>query len=175
MAIRKHVSVVLVAVAMLVVGLTLGGLWPQTPLHATTTDRGESFAIATGMVDADVEAVYFLDFLTGDLSAAVLSPLAGKFNAFYTYNVSSDLGVEPGKAPKYLMATGVASMRRSAKTAKLGAAVVYVAETNSGRVAAYALPWDASMANAGKGIMAKMVPLDMRQFRTAAVRGGASQ
>ena len=53
-------------------GLVLSGLWPQTPLHATATDRSDTFAIATGAVDDDTEAVYFLDFLTGDLRAVVL-------------------------------------------------------------------------------------------------------
>ena len=56
----------------LALGLVLSGLWPHTPLHAVSTDRGETYAIATGPVDNEVEAVYFLDFLTGDLGAIVL-------------------------------------------------------------------------------------------------------
>lgn len=175
MAIRFHVSGVVLALAMLIIGLTVGGLWPQAPLHATATDRAESFAIATGMVDTDIEAVYFLDFLTGDLRAAVLNFQNGKFNALYEYNVLADLGVEAGKTPKYMMVTGIADLRRSATRGKFGTSVVYVAEANSGRVAAYALPWDRSVAVAGRQITSKMQPLDARQFRTAAVRGGPTQ
>ena len=48
------------------VGLVLTGFLPDTPLHAVSTDRTDTFAMATGPVDSEVEAVYFLDFLTGD-------------------------------------------------------------------------------------------------------------
>ena len=59
----------LVAVGIgLVAGLVLSGFWPHTPLYAVATDRIETFAMATGPVDDEVEAVYFLDFLTGDLA-----------------------------------------------------------------------------------------------------------
>jgi hypothetical protein len=61
----------------LVGGLILCGVWPQTPLHAVATDRSETFAVATGFVDEGIEAVYFLDFLTGDLSAVVWADKAG--------------------------------------------------------------------------------------------------
>ena len=39
------------------------------PLHATATHGLDKFAIATGLVDDSVEALYFLDFLTGDMRA----------------------------------------------------------------------------------------------------------
>ena len=61
-----------------------------------------------------VEAVYFLDFLTGDLRAAALSKQTGKFHAFYQYNVNNDLGVDASKSPRYMMVTGVADLRRTA-------------------------------------------------------------
>src|SRR6185437_9083240 len=48
-------------------GLAIGGLLPMSPLHATATDRQESFAMATGMIEGGFEAIYTLDFLTGDL------------------------------------------------------------------------------------------------------------
>ena len=43
----------------------------------------DKFAIATGLVDNTVEALYFLDFLTGDMRAAVINPKNGKFTAFF--------------------------------------------------------------------------------------------
>ncbi len=57
--------------AGLIGGLILGGLWPHTPLYAIATDRADTFAMATGFLDSETrtEAVYFLDFLTGDLTA----------------------------------------------------------------------------------------------------------
>ncbi len=71
------------AVLGLVVGLNVSGVWPSIPLHATATQGLDKFAIATGLVDDSVEAVYFLDFLTGDLRAAVINPKNGKFNSFF--------------------------------------------------------------------------------------------
>ena len=49
-----------------VVAANLAGLWPQTPVHATATHGQENFAIATGPIGTDVEAVYILDYLTGE-------------------------------------------------------------------------------------------------------------
>src|SRR5437763_1827334 len=57
--------------ATLLVGIVLGGFLPHIPLHAVATDRAETYLMATGLLDTDVEAVYFLDCLTGDLFAAV--------------------------------------------------------------------------------------------------------
>ena len=70
------------------VGLVLAGRWPHTALHADAIDRGDSFVIATGLLRPTVEAVYFLDFLTGDLRAAVIAKQNGKFNAFFRRNVA---------------------------------------------------------------------------------------
>ena len=47
--------------------LVFAGYWPNVPMHAVATDRTEGFAVATGYCDESVEAVYFLDFATGDL------------------------------------------------------------------------------------------------------------
>ncbi|HEY1784002.1 MAG TPA: hypothetical protein VGG30_00590, partial [Pirellulales bacterium] len=47
-----------------VVGANVGGVWPQIPVHASATHGQENFAIATGPIGLDVEAVYILDYLT---------------------------------------------------------------------------------------------------------------
>ena len=62
----------------LIVGISLSGVLPQTPVHAVATHGQDSFAIATGLVQDNTEAIYFLDYLTGDLRAAVLSSQTGK-------------------------------------------------------------------------------------------------
>ena len=153
--------------AAFVVGLLVAGIWPNVPLHAVATDRSDGFAMATGQCDEQVEAVYFLDFLTGDLSAAVVSKQTGRFNAFYTYNVTGDLGVGPGRAPRYALTTGEADLRRSGgKTQSLSRALVYVAELNSGKVAAYAIPWSSSAWNAGQTLRGQFTLLDVGRFRT---------
>ena len=151
----------------LAVGLMLGGLWPQTSLHATATDRMDTFAIATGEVDEDVEAIYFLDFLTGDLRALIMGKQAGGFCGSYSFNVCEHLGIDPGRNPRYLMVTGVASIRRGGSRLQLSRAVVYVAEVTSGKVGAYAIPWNPSMAAAGQKMSGNLLPVAVDQFRAA--------
>jgi len=154
----------------LLAGLMIGGLWPETPLHAVATDRAENFSMATGFVDDGVEAVYFLDFLTGTLRAAVLSNQSRGFHAHYEANVNVDLAgvvqlsnaglaqtnaqrrkqnlpplpeIQMPASPNYLMTTGAIDIRRGAAArAQPAQAVVYVAETTTGIVLVYIIPWD---------------------------------
>ena len=152
----------------LVGGLMLSGIWPHTPLHAVATDRTDTFAIATGPVDNDVEAVYFLDFLTGDLRAVVLGKMAGNFSGFFYTNVNADLGVDLQKTPKYLMVTGMANLRRSGGTRmQPSSAACYVAEVSSGMVAAYDIPWSPSMHAAGQVNTQPLTPVAVTRFRPA--------
>jgi hypothetical protein len=156
-----------------VIGLCVAGFWPDAPSHASATAQVENFAIATGPVEPSVEAIFFLDPLTGDLSAAVLSPRSGVFNAFYKTNVLEALGVDPGNdsgKPQYLMVTGVNEFQRSAGAPQLGSTVVYVADATSGTVAAYGLPWTRQIANATQPVYGAMHPLDKVQARNIQIR-----
>ncbi len=157
-----------------VVGLLLAGLWPQTPLHAVATDRIDTFAMATGPLDEEIEAVYFLDFLTGELRAAALGRQTGKFMAFFKYNVLADFGVDPAKNPKFLMVTGVADFRKGAAHMQPSKSVVYVAEVTTGKVGAYSVPWSPGMRAAGVVIRQPLVPLDMTRFREIATAPAAT-
>ncbi len=150
-------------------GLILGGMWPQTPLHAVATDRSKSFAMATGPVDEEVEAVYFLDFLTGDLTAVVMGRQGNGFTAFFRYNVLDDLEVNPSKNPQYLMATGMVNLRRGASRQQPSVAAVYVSEVTSGQLAAYVIPWNKGAYAAGRvQPPAQLVPLGKTPFRAMA-------
>jgi hypothetical protein len=170
---RRNFSLELgVALAVgLIIGLVTAGLWPQTSLHAMATDRVDTFAVATGQVDEDVEAIYFLDFLTGDLKAMVMGRQAGGFCGYYNYNVAAHLGIDPSKNPRYLMVTGVSSLRRGGSRMQLSRAVVYVAEVTSGKVGAYAVPWNPSMAAAGQRMVGNLIPVAVDQFRNAPLGG----
>jgi hypothetical protein len=153
----------------LVIGLNLEGIWPTAPLHASATHGIDKFAIATGLVDNEVEALYFLDFLTGDMRAAVINPKTGKFNAFYTRNIATDFG-GAGRSSGYLMVTGSVNMPRGANNYQYADSIVYVAEASTGQVAAYTIPWNSSLQAAGKRQYGEFQPLDVQQFRTAFVR-----
>jgi len=152
-----------------VLGLNVQGLWPNVPLHATATHVLDKFVICTGLVDDTVEAIYFLDFLTCDMRAAVINPKTGKFNAFFTRNIAADFGAVT-KNPRYLIVTGFADMPRGRASFQFAKSIVYVAEASTGQVAAYSIPWSTSLQAAGKPQSGEFQPLDLAQFRTAIVR-----
>ncbi len=182
----------------LLLGVIMGGLWPDRPLHAVATDRADSFAMATGPVDEDVEAVYFLDFATGTLRAAVLSNQQPRFQALYQANVNIDLaqyvrmrnaglaqmnaqrrkkGLPPlpqadmPAAPSYMMVTGMADIRRGA-AARMRPALssVYVAETTTGILLAYIIPWDPGAHAADQFVTGPLTPRAIDQFTIALVQ-----
>ena len=159
-------------VAVLLIGVALSGWLPHVPLHAVATDRGESCAICTAPVDDEIEAVYFLDFLTGDLKAAVVSPQTGKFTALYAINVLQAFGGDAAKSPKYLMASGICDIRRGSGRTRTSKGLVYVTDQNTGRVGVFAIPWQREAINAGQRVNAPLLYLDGWQCRTAAVRPG---
>jgi hypothetical protein len=177
-----------------------GGLWPDTPLHAVASDRAENFILATGPVDSNCEAVYFLDGLSGTLSAGVLSNMGKPFQAFYKASVGADLttivgnlntgikkanrSARPGAAPPtpeiqvpqnphFLMVTGTIDIRRTMGTRmKPGLAVIYVAETNTGIVMAYGLPWDQSKHASNVPDQEQLIFLTGYQFSAPVIAAG---
>jgi hypothetical protein len=152
-------------------GLAASAIWPQAPLHAVATDRYENFAIATGPLDGDVEAVYIFDFLTGDLMGAALSTQTYRFNAYYRRNILDDLGIDQSTNPRYLMVTGMAELRRGGgQRARPGLSVIYIAELTTGQIAVYGVRWSPEMHNRGQTSTDEFVLLDVQQFRTAALR-----
>ena len=121
---------------------------------------GDSFSIATGQIDENVEGVFTLDFITGDLMCFVVSVRTGRINGVFRYNVVGDLQVERNKRPKYLLATGQAIFVTGGNLRALGNSVVYVADANTGIVGAYGVPWDRPTSVAGMPQNGALVPLD---------------
>jgi hypothetical protein len=149
----------------LIIGLMAGGLWPRTPLHASATDRTESIIIATGQVDVDVEAIYILDTVSGELQSLVMSKNAGQFCGFFSINVAENLGIAADRNPKYAMVTGNVNLRSSGSIMQPSQAVVYVAEASSGKVGAYVIPVNPSKTVSGQKMVQKLVPVAIDQFR----------
>jgi hypothetical protein len=158
----------LVAVAIGLVGaLALSGLWPHAPLYALATDRTETYGMATGPVDVEVEAVYFLDFLTGDLKAIVLGQQPGTWTGFFRANVAADLQIDPQKNPKFMMVTGMIALRRGGGSRlQPSNSVCYVAEITTGKVAAYAIAWSPSMYKANQPQSGELKCIAITRFRT---------
>lgn len=119
---------------------------PETALHATATHGSDSFAIATGQISDGVEGIFFLDYLTGEVQCWVLNPRTGFLGGRYRHNVVADLGVEQGKKPNYIMVTGAASFRAGGAAVRPADSLLYVVDGNTGRFAAYSLPWNRNAA-----------------------------
>jgi hypothetical protein len=138
------------------VGLMIGTLvgvghqQPPVVLHATASHGGQTFAMATGPVDTDVEGLFMLDYLTGELQCRVIYPhRGGQFGGLYKHNVIADLGVQAGKKPDYVMVTGQASFTRGGATNTPAGCVVYVADANTGHFAAYSFMFNRTAYRAG--------------------------
>ncbi len=145
--------------------------FPQIPLYASATHSADTLAVATGLVDDEVEGLYVLDYLTGELQCAVLNYRVGKFNSLFRTNVLNDLGIDPAKKrPNYLMVTGLSNFLRGSAASRPGLSVVYVVDANTGRFAAYGLPWRRELASAGRPQQGALVLLDAGIARAAVVR-----
>ncbi len=152
----------------LLIGLFVGAIAPNAPLHASATHGEESFAVATGEVEMGLEAVFFLDMVTGELTGFVINPNTRKFTTAYKHNVLADMGQL--NKPRFLMVTGTADLRQGAQAARIGRSIVYVAEMNSGKFLAYAVPWVPARAAINTPTAAPFVLLDGGVFRNAPVR-----
>ena len=167
------VGLVLAAV-MLVIGWSFGRLnstlnLPITTLHAAASDSTENVVIATGLVTEEIEGLFALDGLSGDLQCTVFNPNAQQFNTVFRTNVVADLQLDATKNPRFLMVTGnIETMRRSNR--QVGGCLVYVVEASSGHFAAYAVPWRRDMFLSGRPQAGDLVLLQRGSIRTAVVR-----
>jgi hypothetical protein len=95
-----------------------------------------------------------LDYLTGDLQCWGISPRNFLPAAQGKHNVLNDLGgVEEGKKPNYVMVTGAASFYRGADAMTApGGCVVYVADANTGKFAAYGMGYNRTALRAGGAV-----------------------
>lgn len=154
----------------LMIGLVVGGFLPHAPLHAVATDRIDNFAIATGHVGDGIEAVFMLDFLTGNLSAAVINPVGSTIGFAYSHNILQDLQVDMSKSPKFLMVTGDFQYRGQGGPGLYGGTGVYIAEANSGMIACYALQFNNAQLNSANMQKREFLKVYSGTFRQAVVR-----
>jgi len=161
--------------ALVAVGFVAGAWFPrpgQLPkAQALTALADESFAVCTVPIGAGAEALFMLDFETGDLSGGVLG--AGsppRFAGAYKHNVLKDLGFKAGqvKNPKFLLVSGAADLQANGN-AQFAPSVLYVTDSASGTTVAYGIPWNAQQAAAGP-FASELVPFDV-----ARPRGGGAK
>jgi hypothetical protein len=168
-------------VSGVVCGMLISSSMPYESVDATSTDRAADYLMATGYVDDNLEAVYYLDHLTGRLSAGVLSRQHPDFQALYETNIKVDLAsvlqsqtgssmAMPSK-PEFLMVTGENDVRRLAGNRwQASRSALYVAEVNTGMILVYLIPWESELHNANQPSRGKLVLWTARQFTSAVVR-----
>lgn len=145
----------------------------QLLLQADTATRGKGMSLATGQISADVEGLFVLDHLTGNLSCIVLNPRNGTLGGslFFT-NVARDLGSEKAGQNDFLLATGYINANRGGRAgqARNANCVVYVADGSTGQVAAYTLRYNQNMIDQGQGQQGALELIWAGASREAAIR-----
>ena len=100
--------------------------------------------MATGLIDGNVEGLFVLDHVSGNLQCWLLSPKTGAVGGIYIANVGADLA-GAGKAGEadYVMTTGNFFFSGASTTsAAPGQSVCYVADASSGNVVGYGLVYN---------------------------------
>ena len=146
------------------IGLPIG-------VHAATSAGNDGFSVATGQIDENVEGLFLLDGLTGDLTCNVISVFNGKFFARMHRNVLNDLDLDNDKNTRLLMVTGLWSFRSQSGQMQPSDALVYVVDSTSGNYAAYAVPWNKIISNKGRqgGHLGQIELLDKGSSRNTKV------
>jgi hypothetical protein len=156
----------------IVIGLAAGAFLPQAPLHAVATDRSENFVMSTGVVSEELEGVFFLDSLTGDLKGTIINPFVQPPTVGITYsrNVVADMKIDVAKSPKFVMVTGLMPLRPLGGLNQFADSVVYVAELSSGMMACYGMQFNFAAFNNMRGASGEFLPFFVGPFRKAVVR-----
>lgn len=129
---------------LLLLGVAIGAgvvwSWPRKPVFAYSSDRNDKFSMTTALTGPTSEAVFVLDFLTGQLKGFSLGRTSERFMMVYSRSIAQDFQVDPNKPARYALVSGLA--QRSGRGATSWAAsYLYVAELSTGRVQAYAIPF----------------------------------
>jgi hypothetical protein len=150
-----------------VVGYAVASYWPHEPLQASTSDRNEKFAMVTAPLQLGSEGVFVLDFLTGRIWGAALGRTRNRslFLQIYHRNIADDFKIDANAEPFYAITSGGADIPNAAGVQYAGSAL-YVAEMNSGKVAAYAIPYQITQQ---KLPVRPLIPIDFFSFREAIV------
>lgn len=146
----------------------------ETPAFASTMNKmldsaatGEKVALATGLIDDNVEGLFALDYETGNLFCWIINPRNGQPLGQFTTTVPIDMGLGVGGSNDYVLTTGrMVFQGGRGNNARPINCVVYVAEGNSGKVVGYTMSWNQALANRNAAQVGKLQP-----FFSSTVRG----
>ncbi|MDG2184769.1 MAG: hypothetical protein P8K79_03760 [Mariniblastus sp.] len=115
-------------------------------LNAESAAGGKSLCMATGLIDTDdnVEGLFVLDRLSGNLQCWVLNGQTGGIAAIYSARPADDMGLEKGGDVDYVMTTGRMNFQRAGRVGNMVPAgcVCYVGDGNSGNVVGYSIKFN---------------------------------
>jgi hypothetical protein len=140
-------------------GLLAFGIWigkglsspsplPPELLQATSTHGSSTMAVCTAPIDEETDGFFALDYQTGNLQGWVFNSRNGQFGGLFLTNISQALG-PPGKNPEYLLVSGRLSAAAAGSGTRPADMVLYVVDVRGGNFAAFSVPWNRSMRNAG--------------------------
>jgi len=157
----------------LALGLAVSYFVPHEPAYANTVDRDTQFAMITipigvsaAGINDPMDAVFILDFLTGQLKGAALNRQIGKFRSFYFRDLSKDFEVDGDTDPHYCLSSGYAQVPNQAGVA-MASGMLYIGELSSGMVIGYSFPWQETGTN---GVV-PLIPMDSFPFKKPAPKG----
>ncbi|PQO33124.1 hypothetical protein [Blastopirellula marina] len=163
-----------VMTAFAILGMTVALNWQspaiEIPVNAATAATRETMCAATGRVDEEMDGLFTLDALTGDLQCAVINSQTAKFAGLFRGNVMNDLGLDATKKPSYMLLTGNASFRATTGTSRPADCVVYVVDSTSGLFAAYGFNWNRNISARGAQQAGALVLLDKGTARNVMIR-----
>lgn len=107
-------------------------------LRAGTSSRTDSLSMATGLIDNNVEGLWVLDHLTGNLQCWVLGPRTGAVGAIYATNITKDLGIGRAGEAELMMVTGNFLWDGGNTGNNIpGQSICYVGDAKTGNVVGY--------------------------------------
>jgi hypothetical protein len=127
---------------------------PPLDLMAGTAARTKSLSMATGLIDNNVEALFVLDHLTGNLQCWLLNTKTGTVGGIYRASAATDLAVA-GKSgtPEYIMTTGNFFFRGGSSGGNKPAnSVCYIGDANTGNVVGYSLSYNEQALSRGGAV-----------------------
>lgn len=124
----------------LIGGLCTAYFWPHEPAYALATDRSAKYALVTSPAGSQMEGVFLLDFLTGNLQGRVLNIRNATFTRSYFRNIAADFELDPKTEPQWAIVSGTGQLSAT-RGVTWATGVIYVAELTTGKVIAYAYPF----------------------------------
>lgn len=118
-------------------------------ISATASCETGGAILSTGTFTNGTEALFYLDSLSGRLSAGVLSRSEPSFVKLYTRQIKNDLGNAASQLkipapvnPRFIMVSGENDVKKvgAGEMNNFARSFVYVAEINTGIVLVYVLP-----------------------------------